>query len=84
MAEKQSHKDTIVLWHESCQLFDRGERARALDGLLAIQEPSAKILYNVGLVQWLTGDTHGALQVGINYCSPQWIVKFLSPLRNLA
>ena len=63
MAEKQTHKDTIVIWHEASQLFDRGERARALENLQAIQEPSAKILYNIGHIELLSGRTHNAVQV---------------------
>ncbi|XP_038045651.1 uncharacterized protein LOC119720162 isoform X2 [Patiria miniata] len=62
MGEKQTHKDTLVIWHEAVQLFDRGDRARALDSLQLIQEPSAKILYNIGHIQMLESKTHYAVQ----------------------
>ncbi|XP_022109797.1 proline-rich protein 12-like isoform X2 [Acanthaster planci] len=62
MAEKQTHKDTIVIWHEAAQLFDRGERVKALENLQSIQEPPAKILFNIGHIQLLVGKTHNATQ----------------------
>ena len=63
MADKQSHKDTIVIWHEAVQLFDRGERRTALANLQTIQEPSAKILYNIGHIQQVSDNNRNAVQV---------------------
>ncbi|XP_033643066.1 histone-lysine N-methyltransferase 2D-like isoform X2 [Asterias rubens] len=62
MADKQSHKDTIVIWHEAVQLFDRGERRTALANLQTIQEPSAKILYNIGHIQQVSDNNRNAVQ----------------------
>ncbi|XP_033103487.1 uncharacterized protein LOC117106242 isoform X2 [Anneissia japonica] len=57
---KLSHKDTIVIWHEAMLIYQTGNVSEALDKLLSIPEPTAKILFNIGSMQLLTNDVVNA------------------------
>ncbi|XP_003726751.2 uncharacterized protein LOC576602 isoform X1 [Strongylocentrotus purpuratus] len=57
---KMTHKDTIATWYEGVLAFERGESSEALNQLNSIVDPSAKILYNIGILQKSLGQLEDA------------------------
>ncbi|XP_071476505.1 uncharacterized protein [Diadema antillarum] len=61
MMARMTHKDTIAIWHEGVLAFERGDLEEALNQHNGIVDPSAKILYNIGVLQKSLGQTEDAL-----------------------
>lgn len=55
--------ETIRLWQEGVCAADRKEWGAALDAFTAVQNPPAKICFNIGCVQLLLGKLEEAEQV---------------------
>ncbi|XP_071821576.1 uncharacterized protein [Apostichopus japonicus] len=60
--EKMSHKDSLQMWHEGVLAFESGKIDSALEKWLNIQDPSAKILFNITIALIDQGDTDGAVK----------------------
>ncbi|XP_072015996.1 uncharacterized protein [Amphiura filiformis] len=64
MAAGLSHKDTILIWNDAVLTADKGPQhyEAALQTLLQIENPAAKILFNIGHINLATGHLAGAVQ----------------------
>ncbi|XP_041482218.1 bromodomain-containing protein 4-like isoform X2 [Lytechinus variegatus] len=60
MVAKMTHKDTIATWYEGVLAFEKGDYTEALNQLNGIVDPSAKILYNIGILQKSLGQLEDA------------------------
>lgn len=60
-----SHKDSLQMWHEGVLAFESGKIDSALEKWLNIQDPSAKILFNITIALIDQGDTDGAVKVSL-------------------
>ncbi|XP_051832875.1 NADPH oxidase activator 1 [Antechinus flavipes] len=56
-----SYKDLVKSWHEAVQALDREDWGLALELFSGIEEPFAKICFNMGCVHLLTGNPEAAL-----------------------
>ena len=62
-----SHKDTILVWNDAVLTLDKGAQHydAALQTLQSIENPSAKILFNIGHINLSTGHVKGAVEVSL-------------------
>lgn len=58
-----AYRDLVRGWHEGVLAVDKGDWESALKIFSSIEEPSARICFNIGCVHLLTGNLEGAVQV---------------------
>ncbi len=65
MAGALSHKDTILIWNDAVLALDKGPQhyETVLQTLMSIENPAAKILFDIGHVNLATGHLQGAVEV---------------------
>ncbi|XP_025058818.1 NADPH oxidase activator 1 isoform X3 [Alligator sinensis] len=57
-----AYRDLVRGWHEGVLAVDKGDWESALKIFSSIEEPSARICFNIGCVHLLTGNLEGAVQ----------------------
>ena len=84
-----SHKDTILIWNDAVLTLDKGPQHydAALQTLQSIENPSAKILFNIGHINLSTGHVKNAVEVSLRMfkmCFVFFYLQNVQPIKILS
>ena len=65
---KQTLKECLGVWRDAVQEYNKGNNQEALNIFRQVEDPSARVLYNIACAHIRVHQHDEALEVGVAYC----------------